>query len=172
MIPRQPKLLLYDSIQFEDALGRVARLPHLYFQHWEVGHVSSFKGAGLNEINSHSTLLFKRSSKNALERPDSIWRISYPEENQETTTKHRESRMESSNNPRIEPLYVCSARQATYHGSLVPEAPMQRDMDIAKRVLRGTVVSCKSHRFKYHLLIDRSVRHVVCLTIRGRYHPG
>lgn len=71
--------------------------------------------------------------------PDSVWGISHPEESQETTTNHRESRMGSANNPGIKPLHVCSARQATYHGPLVLKAPMQRDSDIAKRVLRGTM---------------------------------
>lgn len=103
--------------------------------------------------------------------PDSVWGISHPEESQETTTNHSESRMGSANNPGIKPLHVCSARQATYHGPLVLEAPMQRDSDIAKRVLRGTMVSCKSDGLKRQLIIDLSVRRVVCLTIRERYHP-
>lgn len=69
-IPRQPQLLLYDSIQFEDALGRVARLPHLYFQHWEFFDAfvqAQFKECpGERQIRSGEYLILKRVKKQRL----------------------------------------------------------------------------------------------------------
>jgi hypothetical protein len=54
-ILRRPALLLEDGIHFEDALGRVRKLPYQYFRNWRVSTLHRTSRSWIPEIDNLAT---------------------------------------------------------------------------------------------------------------------